>query len=74
MKWQSLKMWADMLKLRARMLLTDENGEVNIVTIVVLIGIAVLLALTFKGKIQELLNGLFNTIGISANKALNETH
>jgi flagellin-like protein len=32
---------------------TDEKGEVNIVAIVVLIGIAVLLAVVFKGKIQN---------------------
>lgn len=47
---------------------SKENGEVNIVTIVVLIGIAVLLAIVFKGAITNLLNTLFGTI---ENNALN---
>lgn len=48
----------------------DERGEVNIVTIVVLIGIAVLLALIFKGKITELLDSLFGEINNQATSAV----
>ncbi len=48
----------------------DESGEVNIVAIVVLIGIAVLLALIFKEKITELLNTLFDAINTSAEDAV----
>lgn len=50
--------------------MADEDGEVNIVTIVVLIGIAVLLAILFKDSISNLLKNLFNTIGGSASNVV----
>ena len=52
------------LRLRTKALdvINDEKGEVNIVAIVVLIGVAVLLAIVFKDQIIELLNKLFETI------------
>ena len=70
MRLQCVKMWTDMARLKVRMFLTDENGEVNIVTIVVLIGIAVLLALVFKDQISDLLESLFKTITDRATKAV----
>lgn len=48
----------------------DEEGDVNIVTIVVLIGVAVLLALLFKGAIGNLLNSMFGTINNNAQNAI----
>ncbi len=42
--------------------LKDERGDVNVVSIVVLIAIAVILALAFKDKIVELLTKLFKGI------------
>ena len=50
---------------------TDETGAVDIVAIVVLIGIAVLLALTFKENIEKLLSSLFETIIPNAKDAVN---
>lgn len=50
--------------------LKKEDGDVNIVSIVVLIGIAVLLAIIFKDAIGNLLNSMFNTIGNNANNAI----
>lgn len=50
---------------------SKENGEVNIVAIVVLIGIAVLLAIVFRGAITNLLNTLFGTIENNAQNAIN---
>lgn len=47
-----------------------ENGDVNIVSIVVLIGIAVLLAIIFRKAISNLLNSMFNKINDSTNTAL----
>ena len=41
---------------------TEESGEVNIVAIVVLIGIAVILALAFKDAIIGVLQDLFAAI------------
>ena len=61
-------MWLLMndLGLKARLafskFMCDEEGDVNIVSIVVLIGIAVLLAVFFKGQIMDLLETLFGTI------------
>lgn len=67
---QNLMLLGSMAKLKLRQLFSDEKGEVNIVAIVVLIGIAVLLALFFKDKIQELLETLFGTIIPNADKAV----
>ena len=49
----------------------NEDGEVNIIAIVVLIGIAILLALIFKDRIAELINSLFDTIDSNAQNAVN---
>ncbi len=48
----------------------EERGDVNVVSIVVLIGVAVLLAVFFKDKIGELLKTLFNQIGDSADNVV----
>ena len=48
----------------------SESGEVNVVSIVVLIGIAVALALLFKGSITTLLKSLLASITDSANDAM----
>lgn len=50
----------------------DEKGAVDLVTIVVLIGIAVVLAIFFREKIQELLESLFGTISGNATSAINK--
>lgn len=55
---------------KVRDLVRKENGDVNIVSIVVLIGIAVLLAIIFRKAISNLINSLFNTIGNNANNAV----
>lgn len=49
---------------------SKESGEVNIVAIVVLIGIAVLLAIIFRGFIENLLQSLFGTIENNAQNAI----
>lgn len=51
--------------------LYEENGDVNIVSMVVLIGIAVLLAVVFKNQISGLLTKLFETITNNATNAVN---
>ena len=43
--------------------LRNEEGDVNVVSIVVLIGVAVLLAVVFKDKAAGLIKTLFDTIG-----------
>lgn len=68
-------LWADSILLKSRMafdnFLRDEEGDVNIVSMVVLIGIAVLLAVLFKDNIKNLLNSMFETISNNANSAIN---
>lgn len=50
--------------------LRDEKGDVNVVSIVVLIGVAVVLALVFKNAITELITGLIGQITGNANQAI----
>lgn len=67
---QNMMMLANMAKFKLRNLFSDEKGEVNIVAIVVLIGIAVLLALVFKDNVTKLLESLFGTITDKATDAV----
>ena len=67
---QNLMAFAALAKLKLKAMFTDEKGEVNIVAIVVLIGIAVLLALVFKDQIESLLESLFGTIEDNATSAV----
>lgn len=48
----------------------DETGAVDIVAVVVLIGIAVVLAVLFRTQIEGVLNTLFSSISDNANKAI----
>lgn len=50
----------------------DEDGDVNIISIVILIGIAVLLAAVFKDQIGQLLTNLLSNITSGAEKAATE--
>lgn len=70
MLMQNLIMFGNFAKFKIRQMFTDEKGEVNIVAIVVLIGIAVLLALVFRKQIEQLLTNLFTTINQSATDAV----
>lgn len=70
MLMQNIAILGLMVKNKIASLFTDEKGEVNIVAIVVLIGIAVLLALIFKDNIETLLDSLFGTIEENAVSAV----
>lgn len=48
----------------------EECGAVDIVAIVVMIGIAVLLAVVFKNQISSLLTTLFDTITTTSQNAI----
>ncbi len=50
--------------------LHDEDGAVDIVAVVVLIGIAVVLAVLFREQIENLLNSLLSQIQGKANEAV----
>lgn len=59
------------LKLKVMGFLKDEKGEASIVAMVVLIGVAVLLAIVFKTEIGKLIKDLLNTITGNANDVVN---
>ena len=61
----SIKAYVKAMNFAAR-----EEGEVNIVATVLLIGVAVLLAIIFKGQVKNLLNMLFEQINNSAKNAI----
>ncbi|MCD7922004.1 MAG: flagellin-like protein [Clostridiales bacterium] len=62
------------LKFRAKNLAEDfffnEEGDVNIVSIIVLIGIVIIVALVFRKRITSLVNSLFDSIDESASDAI----
>ncbi|MBD5528066.1 MAG: flagellin-like protein [Lachnospiraceae bacterium] len=69
--FQKLDSFLFLAKYRLRAFLTDESGDVNIVSMVVLIGIAVLLAIVFRDAISNLIKTLLNTIAGNATNAVN---
>lgn len=69
--FQKLDTLLFMAKYKMNAFLTDENGDVNIVSMVVLIGIAVLLAIVFRDAITNLIKSLLNTISGNATNAVN---
>jgi hypothetical protein len=64
-----LNMFLLTLKLRAEEFFTNEDGDTNIVSMVVLIGIAVLLAIVFKDAIAKLIKDLLDAISGNASNA-----
>ena len=65
-------LWLSM-SLKAKSFFTEEDGDVNIVSIVVLIGIAVILAIAFKDAIIGILGKLFKGINDSTGSLATET-
>ncbi|MCI5891665.1 MAG: flagellin-like protein [Lachnospira sp.] len=66
----TMMMYLNIAKLKAEDFFKDENGAVDIVAIVVLMGIVVLVALVFKDKLSGLVTDLFKTITGTATKAV----
>ncbi len=48
----------------------EERGAVDLVTIVVLIGIVIVIAVIFRSRITDLINNLFDTIDEGAQDAI----
>lgn len=67
----TMMMYLNIAKLKAEDFFKDENGAVDIVAIVVLMGIVVLVALVFKDRLSGLVKDLFTTITGNATKAVN---
>lgn len=62
-----------MAKWKIKAFLTDEKGDVNIVSMVVLIGMAVILAIVFRDQISELIKNLLNAIQKNAKDAIDSS-
>lgn len=64
----------DMMYLKTKQMVTnffyDEQGDVNIVSMVVLMGVAVALALVFKDKIRDIINTLTGSVQDKADAAI----
>ena len=61
------KIWA---KKKAEQFIYDERGDVNVVSIVVLIGVAIVLAVVFKKQASKLIKNLFSQITTNAEDAI----
>lgn len=70
MSLYTMMMYLNIAKLKAEEFFKDENGAVDIVAIVVLMGIVVLVALVFKKQLSGLVTDLFKTITGTANDAV----
>lgn len=55
-----------------RTFLFDEEGDVNVVSMVILIGVAVLLAIVFKDQIKGLIDTLMGEINGTASNAVTQ--
>lgn len=67
---QRIELFSRVIAQRFNKLFRDEKGEVNVVAIVVLIGIAIALAIIFRTAISDLLTRLINAISGKADKAI----
>ena len=67
-----IEMWILMAQLKLKEFCTKEDGDVNIVSIVVLIGIAVVLAMFFKDEIADLLKSMFGAIETNVDSVFEE--
>ncbi len=72
MKFENVKTMGLIAKYKLMKLFSDERGDVNVVAIVVLIGVAVLLAILFKDQIGALLASLLRTINENAEGVVND--
>jgi ABC-type lipoprotein release transport system permease subunit len=70
--FSNLKLMALSAKCALRRFFTKENGDVNVVSIVVLIGIAVVLAIIFRDAISDLITSLLKTIRGNAEGAIDK--
>lgn len=70
MMLNTMLMYANIARLKVKDFFKDENGAVDIVAIVVLMGIVVLVALVFKTQLTGLVTDLFKTITGKATDAV----
>lgn len=61
------------MKIRMNNFLTNEDGAVDIVAIVVLMGVVVAVAIIFRDQLAKLVGKLFKSIHTVADQKINET-
>lgn len=67
-----MNVWMLQAKMKMRQFFTKENGDVNVVSIVVLIGIALVLAVFFRNQIEQIIRNLFAGITKNVSSATKE--
>ncbi len=71
---KEIRNWFDTMRIKTMCkfneFMTNEDGDVNVVSLVVLIGVAVVLAIVFRDAIKELLESLLKTIKGQAESAV----
>lgn len=60
------------MKIRMNNFLTNEDGAVDIVAIVVLIGVVVMVAIIFRDQLSELVGNLFSKINTNAEQKVTD--
>lgn len=68
-----LMTYKNLIGAKVRNFVRNERGDVNIVSIVVLIGVAVILAILFKDAIGDLLTNLLQSIQKNAGGTAKDT-
>lgn len=68
-----LRTYKTLIGAKVRNFVCNERGDVNIVSIVVLIGVAVILAILFKDAIGDLLTNLLQSIQGNASGTAKDT-
>lgn len=61
-----------MLKEKMSEFLHDENGEVNIIAIIIILAIAIALAIIFRNQIKDLFDSIWGAINGAKDKAIQE--
>lgn len=64
-----INLWIGM-KFLVNEFLFDEEGDVNVVSIIVLIGVAIILAVVFRDRAKELISTLMGNVDTQATNAI----
>lgn len=70
---KALSLQMPMLKARVNSVIRDEKGAVDLITIIVLIAVVMILVVVFREQMMELISSLFESIGLNAEKATQNT-
>lgn len=55
---------------KAKKAMTNENGETNLIAIILILAIVIVLVIVFKNRLTGIVNNIWNKIGGDVNSAL----